>query len=306
MTRDRRDWITAGLPDGAYDALARGLSASRLWSLLMDVLEARAAARTLPAIAEQWASDRFVQPGVVDQRTHVDVDRHLIAAAVASAFESIELSPIAPLGVCSLMGRASQNKVLSALRGTEVVADPTNVLALECARRLRRKPSTPVRLATSHRCVRTQEVPKQSGFTATFRIFCLASAGIEQENHAFVVEAVTGQIKAMLNALERLEQDGFAFSERKVLLFTTEPRSAIGDRIADTLAGSTIVRALLEHPYYTNGVRFQVAVRTKDGAEIPFIDGGVFDWVAKLTSNRRAVYVASGMGSQLVPLLFRA
>jgi hypothetical protein len=203
------------------------------------------------------------------------------------------------------MGRASQNKVLSALRGTEVVADPTNVLALECARRLRRDPATPVRLATSHRCVRTQEVPKQSGFTATFRIFCLATAGIEQENHAFVVEAVAGQIKAMLNGLERLEQDGFAFSDRKVLVFATEQRAAIADRIAATLEGSTVVRSVLDHPYYTNGVRFQVAVR-KDGAEIPFIDGGVFDWVAKLTSNRRAVFVASGMGSQLVPLLFRA
>jgi hypothetical protein len=30
------------------------------------------------------------------------------------------------------MGHASQNKVLSALRGTELVADPTNVMALVC------------------------------------------------------------------------------------------------------------------------------------------------------------------------------
>jgi hypothetical protein len=305
MTRNPREWITAGLPDGAYEALARGLSASRLWSLLMEVLEARAAARPLPAIAEQWATDRFVQPGVVDQRTHVEVDRHLIAAATAFEFESIELSPIAPLGVCSAMGRASQNKVLSALRGTEVVADPTNVMALECARRLRRDPAVPVRLATSHRCVRAQEIPKQPGFTATFRIFCLATAGIEQENHAFVIEAVTGQIKTMLSGLDRLEQNGFAFPRRKVTLFATEQRSAIGDRIADKLAGSTAARGLLDHPYYTNGVRFQIAVPTREGAEVPFVDGGVFDWVAKLTSNRRAVFVASGMGSQLVPLLFR-
>jgi hypothetical protein len=303
MTRNRREWITAGLPDGAYDALARGLSGSRLWSLLMEVFDARASARALPAIAEQWATDRFVQPGVVDQRTHVEVDRQLLAAA--SMFEAIELSPIAPLGVCSVMGRASQHKVLSALRGTEVVADPTNVMALECARRLRRNPLAPVRLATSHRCVRAQEVPRQSGFTATFRIFCLATAGIEQENHAFVVDAVAEQITTMLSGLERLEQHGFAFSERKITVFATEPRATIGDRIGDKLAGATVVRAALDHPYYTNGVRFQLAVRKGD-AEIPFVDGGVFDWVAKLTSNRRAVFVASGMGSQLVPLLFRA
>jgi hypothetical protein len=74
------------------------------------------------------------------------------------------------------MGHVSQNKVLSALRGTEVVSDPTNVMALECARRLRRNPSTVVRLATSHRCVRAQPIPKRRGLTANFRIFCLVSA----------------------------------------------------------------------------------------------------------------------------------
>jgi hypothetical protein len=42
-----------------------------------------------------------------------------------------------------------------------------------------------------------------------------------------------------------------------------------------------------------------------DGTEIPLVDGGAFDWMAKLTSNRRAVYIASGLGSQLVPLMFR-
>src|SRR4029434_1523291 len=103
----------------------------------------------------------FVQPAIVDQRSLIEVDGHLLGAA--PAFESIELSPVAPLGVCTIMGHASQNKVLSALRGTEVVSDPTNVLALECARRLRRDRATIVRLATSHRCVRAPGLPKCGG-----------------------------------------------------------------------------------------------------------------------------------------------
>ena len=32
--------------------------------------------------------------------------------------------------------------------------------------------------------------------------------------------------------------------------------------------------------------------------------GGAFDWVARLTSNRRHVFVASGLGTQLVALVF--
>jgi hypothetical protein len=302
MTPTTRPWITAGLAPGVYEALASGLPAARLWSLLLEVVTARAAARRSSALVEQWDHDRFVQPALIDQRTLLEVDRHLLAAA--TDFESMELSPVAPLGVCSIMGRVSQHKVLSALRGTEVVSDPTNVLALECARRLRREPEAVVRLATSHRCVRAQAIPKVRGFTANFRMFCLASAGVERQGHAFVVDAVAEQVTVMLNALDRLEQHGFVFADRRTTVLATETRAELADRIAARIGRPAVVRALLDHPYY-HGLRFQITARASDGTGKPLVDGGTFDWLAKLTANRRAVYVASGFGSQLVPLLFR-
>jgi hypothetical protein len=301
MTKDARYWITAGVPAETYATLMHRLSASRLWSLLLEVVNARAADRTPAVLVKQWEADRFVQPAFLDQRTLHEVDRQLLAAA--STFDAIELSPVAPLGVCSVMGRTSQNKVLPALRGTEVVSDPTNVMALECARRLRRNPQQTIRLASSHRCVRAQEIPKVRGFAANFRIFCLASAGIEQQDHRFIVDAMAEHMTVLLDALDRLEQHGFAFRHRRVTVLATEQRSALGDRIAAKIDRG-VTRGTLEHPYY-HGLRYQIAARSSDGNEIPLIDGGAFDWVAKLTSNRRAVYVASGMGSQLVPLLFR-
>jgi hypothetical protein len=303
MTPPSRSWITAGLSPAAYDELTRALPASRLWSLLLEVAEARAARRRPADLAEQWDHDRFVQPSIVDQRSLVEVDGHLLGAA--AAFESIELSPIAPLGVCSVMGHASQNKVLSALRGTEVVSDPTNVLALECARRLRRNPAAVVRLATSHRCVRAQPIPKGRGFAANFRIFCLASAGLERRNHACVVGAIADHIHTMMHALDRLEQHGFAFRERRLTLLTREDTATLGDRIVAMLGGALVARALLDHPYYNRGLRFQITARSSEGLETPLVDGGAFDWVARLISNRRAVYVASGLGTQLVPVMFR-
>lgn len=303
MTQPSRLWVTAGLPPGAYDGLTHGLPASRLWSLLLEVAEARAIGRRPAELVEQWDRDRFVQPAIVDQRSLVEVDGHLLR--VASAFESIELSPVAPLGVCTIMGHASQNKVLSALRGTELVSDPTNVMALECARRLRRDPATVVRLATSHRCVRAQPIPKRRGLTANFRIFCLVSAGLERQNHAFVVDAMAEHIKTMLHALDQLEQHGFAFPERRITILTREDKAGLGDRIVALLGGAVVARALLNHPYYNKGLRFQITARSSEGIEVPLIDGGAFDWVAKLTSNRRAVYIASGLGSQLVPLIFK-
>jgi hypothetical protein len=303
VTRTARPWVQTGLPPGAYDALTHELPASQLWSLWLEVAAGRAARRQPAELGAQWERDRFVQPAPVDQRSLVEVDRHLLAAA--AAFESIELSPVAPLGVCSIMGHASQNKVLSALRGTEVVSDPTNVLALECARRLRRDRAAAVRLATSHRCVRAQEIPKVRGFTASFRIFCLASAGFERPNHAFVVDAVVEQMTIMLRALDALERYGFRFPNRRVTVLATEEKTALGDRIAGQLGQLAVSRTLLDHPYYNHGLRFQIAARSSDGIDIPLIDGGAFDWVAKLTANRRAVYVASGLGSQLVALVFR-
>ena len=303
MTRPSRAWVTAGLPAATYDEIARGLPASRLWSLLLGVAEVRATERQSAELVEQWDRDRFVQPSPVDQRTQVEIDGHLLRAT--AAFESIELSPVAPLGVCAIMGHASQNNVLSALRGTEVVADPTNVMALECARRLRRDGATVVRLATSHRCVRAQPIPKRRGFAASFRIFCLTSAGIERQNHAFVVDAMAEHIKAMLHALDHLEQHGFAFPERRVTVLTREDTAALGDRVAAMLGDAVVARTILEHPYYNKGLRFQITARSSEGIETPLVDGGAFDWVAKLLSNRRAVYVASGLGSQLVPLVFR-
>jgi len=41
------------------------------------------------------------------------------------------------------------------------------------------------------------------------------------------------------------------------------------------------------------------------GEHVPIGDVGVFDWVARLTANRRQRFVAAGFGLQLVPLVFR-
>jgi hypothetical protein len=291
-----------GIDEAAHAALLEGVPSSALWSLLLDVLAARAARRAPAELVAQWERDPFTRVSYVDQRTLAELEVHLLAAA--EVFEAIELSPLAPLGACSVMGRASQNKVVSALRGTEVVADPTNVFALECARRIRADPAAVVRLATCHRCVRAQPFPKRPGFAHHFRIFCLATSGLERKDHAFVVEALAEHVATHLAALDRLEAHGYAFGERRVRVLATERRARLADRVAEGIRGAHVVRGPLDHAYY-DGLRFMIDARGR-GEEVPLIDGGAFDWVAKLASNRRLVFVASGMGAQLVPLLFRA
>jgi hypothetical protein len=298
-----RRWILDRLDEPSFEQLASGLSGSELHSVLLEVMQRRAAARTPAEVLAQYQRDGFTRPAAVDQRVSVAIDGHLLAAA--AAFEAIELSPVAPLAACSSVAPTAQHRVLSALRSTEIVADPTNVLALECALRLRAG-ATAVHLATSQRVIRAQPVPKLPGYAPHFRIFVLGSGGIEGKDHAFTAAALDMHIRAMLAALDRLEQHGYAFGARRIDLLATPERAALADRIAAALGGAPVARRALEHPYYSAGLRYMLWVTAPDGAELPLIDGGAFDWLTRLASNRRAVYVASGGGAQLIALRFRA
>jgi hypothetical protein len=302
---DGRSWTSKG-PVAGLTHLASTLSGSELQSALLDVFATRAPRRAPAEILGQYARDRFCAPAAVDQRTSVAIDAELLAAA--EGFEAIELAPVAPLGACSAIALTHQNRVLSALRATEVVSDPTNVLALECAKRMRGAAGVPCEhhLATSQRVVRAQPVPNLPGYSQHFRIFVLASAGIESKDHGFSADVLVRHVGTMMTALDRLERAGYAFGARRVDVLATEARAAVGDRVARALesTGTRTARKALEHGYYSGGVRYMLWVTDRDGNEVPLGDGGAFDWVAKLTSNRRGVFVASGMGAQLVPIRF--
>jgi hypothetical protein len=302
MPFSERSWARAGLDEAAYSALVKGMAASELWSLLLGVAEQRAAQRTPAHVRQQWERDRFVCPAYIDQRTLNELDRHLLAAA--SAFEALELSPLAPLGSCSAIGLTSQNKIVSTFRGTEVVSDPTNLLALESARRLRGNPSQTIKLTTNHRVVRAQAVPNLPGYAAHFRLFCMTTAGHERKDQGLLVEALSEHIRTHLSALNRLEQHGYDFPDRTIKILADPARRTLGERVATTV-GAPVVFETLTHDYY-DGLRFMISARCTSGEHIPLIDGGSFDWLSKLTSNHKFIFVASALGSQLAAHLYRS
>jgi hypothetical protein len=295
-------WTTAGFGESAYAALARGMPASEVWSLLLSAMRERAERRAPGALTQQWANDRFVQLSYIDQRTLVELDSHLLAAA--AEFEAVELSPLAPLGTSSSVALTTQNRVVSTVRGTEVVSDPTNVLALESARRLREEQTQIVRFCTSHRCVRAQQVPKLPGFAAHFRMFCMTTAGHERKDQAFVTDALTHHIRTHLRGLDLLEQHGYRFPNRRVRLLSTEEREPLAKRVESAIDGAPVKMERLEQRYY-DGLRFMISAHTTAGDDIPLIDGGAFDWLHKLASNRKLTFVASAIGSQLAAYLYR-
>jgi hypothetical protein len=294
-----RAWIVDAVGAPTFDRLVEGLTGSELQSLLLEVMHARASARNAKDLAAQYRRDPFCARAPVDLRAMLAIDSHLLAAA--QCFEAIEVSPVAPLGTCSVVGLTDQNRVLSALRSSEVVSDPTNVLALECAQQLQASPKTDVHLATSHRVVRAQPVPKQPGYAQHFRLFALGSAGVERQDHAFTIDTLALHVRTLLAAFVRLEQDGYALGQRRVEILSSTERRRLGDQLSHLLDAE---HRPLEHPYYAGGLRYRIWVTVPGLEELPLADGGTFNWLQQLASNRRAVFVGSGLGSQLIALRF--
>jgi hypothetical protein len=86
------------------------------------------------------------------------------------------------------------------------------------------------------------------------------------------------------------------------VLLATRERELIADKVARELQ-MNLRRSPLEHAYYSGGVRYRLWVTPpNETVALPLVDGGSFDWLTKLTSNRRLVFVASGAGSQLIRL----
>src|ERR1700744_4994241 len=107
---ERRKWVVGLIGEQTFEQLA-GLSGSEFQSVLLEILRARAAARTPAEVLQQYERDAFCQPAAADLRTSRAIDAEFFAAA--ADFAAIELSPVAPLGTCTAFALTDQNRVLS-------------------------------------------------------------------------------------------------------------------------------------------------------------------------------------------------
>jgi hypothetical protein len=87
-------------------------------------------------------------------------------------------------------------------------------------------------------------------------------------------------------------------------MLATEERAPLARRIADAIEGAPVSLERLEKKYY-DGLRFMISANSTRGEDIPLIDGGAFDWLHKLAANRKLVFVASAIGSQLAAYAYR-
>jgi hypothetical protein len=301
----------SGIPDLAA-ILAERLSGADLNSLLLEVFRRKTDRLSAPELLRQYRQNRFVQPAAVDAVGFAEFCLHWLKAARDAGFQPLQLSPVSPLGSCSVFGAVHQNKVMSALRGAELVADATNVLALESAvqRRDQGFPPEALHFSVVHRHVRAQEVPKVPGFSAHFSILGLTSAGRDTGSFAFEKENLLRHIAFYKTFFEEkldlapvkirlksLDADGMENRlVRSVASFLQETEPAWPVEIIESQQS--------EQAYY-RGLQFKIVIPNPGGTttqhpEFEIADGGFTDWTQRLSQNAKERLLISGMGLELL------
>src|SRR5437667_954011 len=190
------------------DILSDRLAPTDLQSLLLEVYARRAKKRDPKALFDDHVSNRFTRPSASDPARFLEWDR-VALSTLPRVFQAVELSPVCPLGTGSVLSRISQDWTVSTIRNTEIVADSTNVLAIECAVRRREQKNfstgqaASVHLASSHRLLRGQKISVRPGVLQHFRLFSLCSAGRDTGNLQFETETVRLHIGFFLRAFKK-------------------------------------------------------------------------------------------------------
>lgn len=296
--------------DNLVDILSNQLSASDFNSLLMEVQHRRTENLSPKDLLFQFEKNRFVRPDGISPAAILACDQ-LAYSLLPQDFEPMALSPVSPLGTCSVIATVHQHKVLSAGRGTEVVADATNVLALEASLRrkeiLKQNPKSlhQIKLCTRHRHVRTPVFKGGLSF-AHFNIFGMITAGRDEGNHSFEVKTLLEHLEFHIRFISEFFQSETVQYKVKVLLTDLSNGSRI-----PLLQQKVIVPLLKRYPKveiemdqdretgrgYYNHTCFKTYIIDGEGKAYELGDGGFTDWTQQYLSNKKERLLISGLGS---------
>ncbi|WP_214405712.1 hypothetical protein [Pseudonocardia lacus] len=300
--------VWRALDDDPRAALTSRLPPTDLQTLLLDVARARARRVSPARVARRWREDRFVRPSAHDPRALSRVEARLWELLPA-AFDGVELSPVVPLGTCSAVATVDQNQVVSTVRGTEVLSDPTNALAVEAAARRAAGPrSGRVDLACAHRVLRAQRF-SGPGLSAHFRLFALVSSTRDRGSGTAQAAMLADHLRFWARVLDEFVPDRSPW-----LTFTAFGRSALGDRFTDTVAPAVAevarVVELRPDPERTKGIGYYdaaaIGLRAWDDVEVDLGDGGTTGWTAQLLGDAKERCVTSCVSTERLLSLTRS
>jgi hypothetical protein len=278
--------------DDLVEGLA-GLSGADFATLLVAVQRARAARIQAPDVLRRYRAGRFAKPSPIPLGAlRVVEDRFL--SALPSGWEAISLSPLVPFATHAAVADVSQDRVLSAIRGTEVAADPTTALALEAAARRREDDADIVRLATVQRVVRGQSYEGKA--PSHFPLFALVTAGRDTGAHEFEASALVEHLSIHVSGMRAV---GVGSIQILLTDLTGGGRESVLQRVEETFGDEPSVHVARDPDrdaaQYYNGVCFKVRAMLGD-AGVEMSDGGSTQWIAHLLSDRREHLFTSASG----------
>jgi hypothetical protein len=284
------------------EVLSSKFSGSDLQSILIEVQRRRVASLSPSDVLRSYESNRFVSPSSLDPSVFAEFDR-LVWSQLGGTYEGMTLSPLCPLGTNSVVATVDQNKIVSTVRSSEVVADTTNVLALECAVRrkqlLRERESRlrPVYLAASQRQVRAQQFDTP-GALAHFGLLGLCAAGRDEGSFTFQANALITHIASLLNLIHTSRPDF------EITLALTELNTRVTDLeliVLEPLKERFPTCSFVIDPERSAGRGYYIdacfkIIATYDGVEFEIGDGGCVDWTAQYLSDSKERLVIAGIG----------
>ena len=284
--------------------LADELSGSELNTVLLDVFNRRVQQETPSSLLQKYESNKLVKPApledVLDYKENELRTYKLIAN---KGFKPVELSPVAQLGTSSVMATVDQKKVLTALRNTEVQADPTNAIALHYAS-LKKKGELDNKIhnySNISRVIRTQ-VFDNPNFTPHFIVLALISCGRDTGSFNFEKEELLKHLTTSYEICKSYGVEQICYEiipckgyDKQITLIT--------ESVSYVQQKSSSLKIVIVEPQYDNNYYYGFRIKQQimiGSHTIEIADGGLLDWTQQLLNNKKERMMTFGLGIQIL------
>ena len=270
-------------------------------SLMLKLFQSRANDTSPVEMLKAFQSNRFCVPSALDPVAYHILETGFLSVAQKIDIKPVLLSPAAPFASSSVFGCVDQNNVVSAVRGTEILSDPTNMLSIIIAEQLKNKKTdniTPIHYCTTARVLRAQTFPNTNRHFSHFGIFCIVSSS--KDNGSYGCESVL--LQKQLSFYRKMLLDKYDANLSIVLRKRRGYSNADGflNRMVELIKKEfpdTPLSLDLEHEdnNYYKGINYNISME-KDGNKIEIGDGGFVDWMQSMTNNKKERCLISGIG----------
>jgi hypothetical protein len=276
------------------------LTNPELNSFLLELFRIKSQRVNPSEVVKQFNENRFVSPADTNILKLKEIEVEWLTYAEENGYEPLNLSPLAPFAACSSVGLVNQNNVVTALRGTEVVSDATNVIALKIASEFKaaKDRNLILKYSTTHRHIRGQYFSNPN-FSAHFSVFCLVAGGLDNGNYEFEISQLEEHIRIMFSLLKRRFNENQLFIKFLVKEISEQFHSILKQRENLFWADKEVVFVEdFDNKYYKT-IQYKIGIK-KNNQEIEIADGGDVDWTQKLLGNRKHRLFISGIGLDLM------